>query len=221
MSGERPRPTAVALRVVLPAAVALVVALLLRAFVVGVYRVPTASMAPTLLAGDRLLVDKLAYRHHPPERGDVVVLTRADGELFVKRVVGLAGDTVRLAGGQLFVDGAEVEREPLGDVQLDDAGEEVRTASFFLEDELYAEHLGGRVWRVVQRRAAPVKAEGPFLVPAGAVFVLGDNRDASTDSRSPSFGPVPLNRLVGRVERVAFSFGSGGPRWPRSFAPVH
>ncbi len=206
-------------RLVVPLVAAGLAVVVLRVFVFGFARVASTSMAPTLFAGDNVLVDKLAYRHELPRVGDVVVFD-LDHVLYIKRVVGLPGDTVKLSGGVLLIDGAPVVREPLAEVDLDSSGEPVRTSSFIHEVELFEERFAHRAWRVAHRRAAKEADQGPFVVPKGCLFVLGDNRDASYDSRLKSFGPVPVGRLVGRVSRVAFSFGPRGFRWSRVFAPV-
>jgi len=129
-------------------------------FLVEPVRVESASMEPTLRAGDHLLVDDRAYRDAPPRRGDLVVFEES-GATLVKRVVAVAGDTVAIEDGVLEVNGSAVE-EPAVDPKT--------------VDGMYY---------------------GPARVPAGTVFVLGDNRRHSVDSRQ--FGPVPVARVTGRV----------------------
>lgn len=131
-----------------------------RPFVAEVLFIPSASMAPTLQAGDHVLAEKSAYRLSEPRRGELVVFEAA-GALNVKRVAGLAGDRVEIRDGVLHVDG-EPRREPYVAHRLNDG-------DFF----------------------------GPVRVPPGHVFVLGDNRQNSLDSRS--LGPIPEERLVGEV----------------------
>jgi signal peptidase I len=143
-------------------ALAVVLVLGLRSFVAEPVGVPTGSMAPTLRAGDSVLVDKLAYRFGDPRRRDLVVFHNpASGELMLKRIVGVAGDLVGVEDGVLQVNGRAV-REPFLDHRL--------------VDSVYF---------------------GPVRVPAGAVFVMGDLRSNSVDSRT--FGAVPRSRIVGRV----------------------
>jgi signal peptidase I len=142
-------------------AVALVVLLLV--FVAEPFGVPTGSMVPTLRPGDHVLVDKLAYRLGDPRRGDLVVFRRpVSGELLLKRVVALGGDSVGIEDGVLHVNGVAV-REPFVDHRL--------------VDSVYF---------------------GPVRVPSGAVFVMGDHRSDSLDSRT--FGAVARRRIVGRVD---------------------
>jgi signal peptidase I len=137
--------------------------LALRTFVGEPMGVPTGSMAPTLRAGDSVLVNKLAYRFGEPRRRDLVVFHRpASGELMLKRIVAVGGDRVGVEDGVLHVNGRAV-REPFVDHRL--------------VDSVYF---------------------GPVRVPSGAVFVMGDRRSNSVDSRV--FGAVPRPRILGRVD---------------------
>ncbi len=123
-------------------------------------RVPTGSMAPTLAAGDQLVVDKIGHRLSAPDRGDLVVFRAPNSaDLMVKRLVAAAGDTVGLEDGVLVVNGRPV-------------------------DEIY-----------VDQRLIDGVYFGPTTVPPGCLFVLGDDRANSVDSRS--FGPVRVSDLVG------------------------
>ena len=153
-------------------ACAVAVVLLLGTFVVEPVAVPTGSMSPTLRAGDHVLVNKLAYRFGEPRRRDLVVLRSASGELLLKRVVGVGGDSVGVEDGVLHVNGRAV-REPFVDRRL--------------VDSVYF---------------------GPVRVPGGAVFVMGDRRSNSVDSRT--FGPVPRDRVVGRVDLRIWPPGRAG-----------
>jgi signal peptidase I len=142
--------------------IAAVVALGVQAFVAEPFRIPSASMAPTLHAGDHVVVDKLAFRIGDAHRGQIAVLREpGSGDLVLKRIVAVGGDVVGIEDGELVVN----RRHPA---------------------EPYAD-------------PASIDSEyfGPVTVPAGAVFVLGDNRANSVDSRD--FGVVPVTNLVGRV----------------------
>jgi signal peptidase I len=142
-------------------AVVLLVAFTLL-FVAEPARVSSNSMSPTFRAGDQLLVQKFGGRAHHPRRGDVIAFDLpGTSDLVIKRVVGLAGDSIGIADGVLVVNGKPL-RESFVDYNLTDA-------TYF----------------------------GPVHVPAGRVFVLGDNRSDSIDSRT--FGPVPADDIVGRV----------------------
>lgn len=193
------------------------------------FYIPSESMQPSLEVGDRILVSKWAYgysRHSlplnlgdrlpdgwdgrigwaTPQRGDVVVLrdTRQDLTL-IKRVIGLPGDEVEVRAGRLIINGELVERE-LIDVlsyrQFHGYPEVVQVAH-------YTETLPGGFTHEIYERGDHEHLDefGPVIVPAGRVFMMGDNRDNSTDSRAvdgPGF--VPFSHIVGRAETVPFTF---------------
>lgn len=184
-------------------AFAVVAALLLRAQGVQLYRVLSASMLPTLAPGDGIMVSRVSYRHlidgEPPRRGDVIVFHKeilGMPDDLVKRVIGLPGDRITMRAGRPSINGWEVPAcdagfyvfpAPNGSVQG-------RLLVEFLEDAVYLTlHTGLR--EVAQ----------PYQVKPGEVFVLGDNRNSSDDSRfwnNGGPGGVPLPDVVGRVERV-------------------
>ncbi|MEZ4771107.1 MAG: signal peptidase I [Caldilineales bacterium] len=139
---------------------AIIIALLIHVFLAQATRVYGQSMEPNLHTDMRLVVEKISYRLHPPERGDIVVLrVRPDDELLIKRVVGLPGDEVAIHDGRVYING-----EPLA------------------EDYLNQETRGNLA---------------PRVVPPLHVFVMGDNRRASNDSRS--FGPVHIDNILGKA----------------------
>jgi signal peptidase I len=172
------RSPALTRRRALTAALVLAVAAVvgLRIFVLEPFRIPSDSMAPTLRAGDQVLVDKRAYHGSAPRRGDLAVFRAPrTGEILLKRVVAVAGDTVGIEDGVLVVDGRR-PREPYADPEA--------------IDSVYF---------------------GPVRVRPGTVFVLGDNRANSEDSRD--FGAVPTGRLIGRVRARIWPPGRwGAPR---------
>lgn len=205
--------------------VAVMVALFLRTFVVQAFQIPSVSMEPSLLVGDRLFVDKLVYTpslgrfedalmaKRPVRRSDVVVFRSLQdaGRTVVKRVVALAGETVEIRDRRVLVDGRALQ-EPYAQ---------------FVEAELPPEHPD---YGLREERA--LLEWGPQRVPGGHVFVLGDNRDRSKDSRS--WGFLPLSQVEGRALLVFWSSapgaepaGAGGwraalgrPRWERLFHAV-
>jgi signal peptidase I len=202
---------------------AVLIALGIRTVVAEPFNIPSGSMIPTLLVGDFLFVSKFSYgysRHslpfslplwegrifgRLPDRGDVVVFklpsdNRTD---YIKRVVGLPGDRVQVQGGVLQINGAAVRRQAAGSVVDSDFGGR-------LEVRRYVETLPeGRRHAIAERSDTDFNDNTrEFLVPPGHVFVMGDNRDNSSDSRvmgPGGVGFVPVVNLVGRAEFLFFS----------------
>jgi signal peptidase I len=180
-----------------------VLALLLtlaRATLADEYHVPTGSMWPTIAPGDRILVDKLAYglrvpftdvyvvRRSEPRSGDVIVFADPRGGAIplVKRVVAVAGQTIEARRGLLLIDGVAQRVEDLGGGRV-------------------VEHLAG----ITHASGHPdPDAFGPVVIPAGHLFVMGDNRAASLDSRV--MGAVPASLVRGRVVRVLYHEDAAG-----------
>jgi signal peptidase I len=185
--------------------------------------VPSGSMNPTIIEGDRIFVNKLAYdlkvpfttwhlaQWSNPQRGDIVVFySPYDGTRLVKRVIGLPGDTIELRNEQLIINGKPVSYAPLGaeiSIQLP-LGEQQRS--------LFAtENLPGRSHAVMAMPGVPAKRSfGPVHVPAGSYFMMGDNRDDSFDSRY--YGVVTRDRIVGKARDVVFSINKKDYWLPRS-----
>lgn len=196
------------------------------------FHIPSESMQPSLEVGDRVLVSKWAYgysRHslplglgyvlpdswngrlawHSPRRGDVVVFRderQSPPRNLIKRVIGIEGDVIEVREGRLFLNGEAVPRE-LEEVRnyREHRGQNIQTVTH------YTEVLPGDREHAIYERADdyPLDDYGPLTVLPGTVFVMGDNRDASNDSRAPR-GPglVPLANVVGRAETVLFTFES-------------
>lgn len=177
------------------------------------FQIPSESMVPTLLVGDRLVADGWAYRKDFPRRGDIIVFDypRDPSIKYVKRVVGLPGDEVKIVGGELYVNKVLVKAHRTSEPsQVDDGWGVVE----YLETLDNVKH--------VIRRAQPTMFlnYGPVKVPEKSYFVMGDNRDRSSDSRV--WGFVPEAAIVGRMRYVYFSWDGekGGIRWPRIGQPV-
>lgn len=183
--------------------------------------VPTGSMKPTILEGDRIVVNKLAYdlkipytrwqiaHWGDPNRGDIVVLkSPADEKRLVKRVVGLPGDTIAMNRNRLIVNDQLVAYTPLDPelvTQFDPQGENRVLASEELDGNPHA--------MMITPGAKTMRSFGPIAVPDGAYFLMGDNRDESFDSRH--FGLVDRNRIVGQAIAVAGSVNPENHFWPR------
>jgi signal peptidase I len=192
--------------------------------------VPTGSMKPTILEGDRVYVNKLAYdlkvpfttwhvaEWSNPQRGDIVVFfSPKDGIRLVKRVIGLPGDTLELRNNALILNGKPVEYHPIAEGLLRDVAAADKDSHTFA-----AEQLPGQTHTVAAWPAVPARRDfGPYVVPVGKYFMMGDNRDDSFDSRY--FGPVERKRIVGRATAVALSFDRSHywlPRWDRFFSSL-
>lgn len=177
--------------------------------------------------GDRIFVNRLAYdlkvpfttwhvlQWGDPQRGDIVVLySPADGKLLVKRVIGLPGDTIELRDNQLFVNDSPAQYEPLEDEFANEVSPDERTVHDFAR-----EHLGDQshpVMTAITRWGASSFEATP--VPANMYFVMGDNRDNSSDSRY--FGCVERRAILGRATATAISVDPQNyymPRWHRFF----
>jgi signal peptidase I len=188
--------------------------------------VPSGSMKPSILEGDRIYVNKLAYdlkvpfttwhlaQWGNPQRGDIVVFySPKDGTRLVKRVIGLPGDTVELRNEQLVINGQPVEYaspDPKMAAQLPEAD---RARGIFATEKLPASPHA-----VMALNGVPaMRTFGPVHVPDGRYFMMGDNRDDSFDSRY--FGTVPREKIVGRATAVVLSINKSNywiPRWNRT-----
>jgi signal peptidase I len=196
--------------------------LLLRSFLVEPFRIPSGSMMPTLLVGDFILVNKFAYgirlpvlntkiiEIEEPERGDVVVFRypKDPSVDYIKRVVGLPGDTIRYANKVVYVNGQPAGQVPAGVYLGKGSGVSMSGAS------KRREQLGDLQHDILVMPRTP-GVQGEYVVGKGEYFVMGDNRDNSNDSRY--WGTVPEGNLVGKAFRIWMNWdgANGGVDWDR------
>jgi signal peptidase I len=204
------------------AMIAVLLALLIRTFLFEPFNIPSGSMIPSLLVGDYLFVSKFSYGYgrysfpfgiasfegrigaEEPKRGDVVVFrlpsnTSVD---YIKRVIGLPGETIQVKNGRLYINDKEVERRAVGMAQYDNGfGGRARVME-------YVETLPGGTEHPIYEEGddMPLDNTEKFVVPEGHFFMMGDNRDNSQDSRVMNMvGYVPFDNFVGRADFIFFS----------------
>lgn len=212
---------------------AVVCALFVRSYLLTAYRVPTGSMQPSLKPGDFIFCSRMSYglslpfsekkwSEVSPDRGDLVVFNYPNQPqvTYVKRVIGLPGDRIQIVGGRVLINELPLRYESLKNMKEDNPNPELF--------EIFQESFGESRWRVIFQKNSEAKNFGPMIVPPGEVFLLGDNRDASDDSRY--WGTVPMSEVSGRVVLIWLSLdwqqkwgGDRYPsvRWERVFSPVH
>lgn len=214
-----------------PCLVAAAIVFPLKSSLADINFVPTGSMKPTILEGDYVFVNKLAYdlkipfttRHlaewDNPSRGDIVVLfSPEDGMRLVKRLVAVPGDTLELRNNLLSINGKTASYQPPRDGVLSYVDNADLTSSQFA-----TETVENRAHAVMACPSAfgPVRSFGPIVLGPDEYFAMGDNRDHSKDSRY--FGIVQRNRIVGKAVGVVVSLDKPGwwmPRFGRIFSPL-
>ncbi len=207
-----------------------------RTFILEAVTIPTGSMIPTLQIGDYVVVQKWAYGARlpftpeaqvmwsSPKRGDIVVLLAPKGasrdDDLIKRVVGGAGDTIEIKDGHLIVNDKPVPREQLGGKctywDRPEGGEWREAACVDTVEQLDGHHY--HTYCSPDPDTHCGEYVPPQKVPAGTVWLAGDHRDHSQDSRY--FGPQPVGRIKGRAWVALFSWGPAGLRWDRLFHSV-
>ena len=167
------------------------------------FLIPSASMYPTILPHDQVIAVKNAYQTADPQRGDVVLFVYPDDRhvFYIKRVVALAGDTLEIKSGHLYVNGVELPREPVGPATL-------RSDKTTSTGDVFYEHNHGAQYRIFISQEQPAADFGPITVPKYDCFVLGDNRNNSRDSRY--FGPIAVTSLKGKFEYRYWPITGGG-----------
>jgi signal peptidase I len=196
---------------------AVLIALAIRSFVIEPFTIPSGSMIPTLLVGDYVLVNKFIYGLRlpvtgstlvpvsEPERGDVIVFRYPDdpSQDFIKRVVGLPGDRIEVRKGRLWINGQPVDEVSEGEfVYVDlERDREVRAQRFRESFEETGEHT---ILRLERNGRAPRR--GPWIVPEGEYFTMGDNRDNSKDSRFWRRSFVRADQIKGKAEWIHWSW---------------
>lgn len=218
---------------------ALLLVFLIRSAVVEPFKIPSGSMIPTLLVGDHIFVNKFAYGiklpfsdwilDHPiyiikregPKHGDIVVFIypRDESLYYIKRVVGLPGDTVELRDKVLYVNGAPVDREALPAKESDPVYETLDDARYVKNNlALYREKVPNANHLVMIDKSNYLnEAYGPMKVPEESLFVMGDNRDFSNDSRV--WGFVPMKNVKGKAFVIWLSVWVNFSDWKFTFRP--
>ncbi|MBP1961133.1 signal peptidase I [Paenibacillus aceris] len=153
-----------------------VLVIIIRWFLFSPFIVDGDSMRPNFLTGERLIVNKIVYDIRAPKRGEVIVFHAPEGKDYIKRVIALPGETVKVTGDKVFINGQEIDQPFIKEAieQANKEGHAYNTLSDFPETK----------------------------VPDGELFAMGDNRPNSKDSRAKSVGFVPYNKVVGRAEVI-------------------
>ncbi len=215
--------------------VAIMVALALRAFIIEAFKIPSGSMIPTLQVGDHIFVNKFSYgpalpfthtrlfSRMPPERGDVMVFAFPEHpeQDFIKRVIALPGDKLEARGGHPILNGWEVPSCFVG-LYTYSEGDPIPAKH---EGDLFVEFLGDEAYLTLYDRYSGGlnDYQGPYFVKPGEVYVMGDNRNNSHDSRmwfGGQGGGVPFDNIKGRALFVWLSVSDQGMAWNRLGAPV-
>jgi signal peptidase I len=207
---------------------ALAIALVFRTFLFQPFSIPTASMQSTLMIGDYFIANKFAWgfgkysfpvplpfngrflEFATPQRGDIAVFHNISDEDYIKRIIGMPGDTIQMKQGRLYINGTMIERKEIG--QSTDTDSTMDTVPV----TLYQETLPNGVKHTIQEIGDNQQLDNTavYTVPAGHFFMMGDNRDRSADSRVLNqVGYVSADQLIGKAEARFFSIKDNLPPW--------
>ena len=201
--------------------IALIIAILIRSLIIQPFYIPSSSMEPTLLVGDRIFVSKYSYGYSKhsfpfspnfsndrfffkkPQQGDLVVFkTPADNRTdYIKRLIGLPGDEIQFINGELFINKKKILRQKVKN------SESIRCGNFLLKTKTFLETLPNGIQHLASYNAKSTLQNTPkYKVPNGHYFLMGDNRDCSKDSRFlGTVGYVSKLNLVGEAKVIFFS----------------
>ena len=218
---------------------ALILATFFKTFFYENFKIPSGSMNPLLLNGDRVLVNKYYYGYskvsfpfdliplknrilakRKPKRGDIIVFKTKESEktgiYYIKRVVGLPHDKVQIKNNQVFINGVALEYHKLETLPANS----LYNHNFF-ESDKYLENNGIHQHEVLISDINSISGNTrEYIVPENEYFCMGDNRDNSKDSRFPDFGTIPYKNIVGKAERILFSTANGGFNFDRLFKNI-
>jgi len=225
---------------------AILIAVLVRSFLFEPFRIPSGSMYPTLEVGDYLFVSKYTYGYSKhsfpfsavpfsgriwydePKQGDIVVFKypKDNSTDYIKRIIGMPGDKIKLENGRVLINGKMLEREKVEDYVITDNAENTGVYTQYIET--LPNGIKHNVLEISDD--APLDNTEELVVPEGYFFMMGDNRDRSDDSRA-NVGFVPVENLVGKARILFFSYGDNGVwynplswgkkfRWNRFFSKI-
>ena len=218
---------------------AVLIALLIRSFIAEPFNIPSGSMKPNLLVGDFLFVSKWSYGYSKhslpfslpiipgkifskmPNRGDVVVFkTPQDNRTdYIKRVIGLPGDKIKIIDGQININGNKILRKKINPF-FDTSSRYGGSTKNPTEIDQYKEYFYEMEINVIDLGLHPLDNTELFVVPSNKFFVMGDNRDDSADSRAHTFTYVPIENLVGKAQFIFFSLENSRFyqiwKWPKA-----